>query len=130
MLNLNFDETNAEKYARRGMPTEFSQCVVFYGTPIADELENYVPKKVPAKLRDELSKQKFVFPYYSQQIFTSPKDAELFLPNFIRMLIKDGKLPEDVVDSKGLVDDSRVKVAVAHLDVAYLEKESASEKDK
>lgn len=127
MLNLNFNETNAEKYAKRGMPTEFTQCVVFYGTPIANELTSYEPKKVPSKLRDELEKQKFVFPYYSQQIFTSQKDAELFLPNFIRMLINDGKLPEDVVNEKGLVDESRVKVGVVHLDVAYLEKEDTME---
>lgn len=125
MLDLNFNdkEENNSKFIKRSMPTEFTQCVVFYGTPIADELDNWDNGKgVPKKLKDELSKQKFVFPYYSSQIFMNPKDAEKFIPSFIRQLINEGKLPDDVLKKDDLVDETKIKAGLVHLDVSVIEK--------
>lgn len=125
MLNLDFDPAteNNSKFIKREAPTEYTQCVVFYGAPIADELDNWDNGKgVPKKLRDELQKQKFVFPYYSSQIFMNPKDAEKFLPGFIRQLIEEKKLPEDVLKKDGLVDDTKVKAGLVHLDVSAIER--------
>lgn len=105
--------------------TEYVQCAVFYGSPIMNELESYEnvnKKKVPKELRDEIENAKFVFPYYSQQIFTSQQQAELFLPQFVRELIEKDMLPPDVLDEHQVLDPNRAQAAVVPLTVTIVEK--------
>lgn len=126
MLNLNFDnnEENNSKFIKRSTPTEFTQCVVFYGAPIANELDDYDNGKgIPKKLKNELEKQKFVFPYYSSQIFMNPKDAEKFLPSFVRQLIDEGKLPESILNKDNSIDENSIKLGLVHLDVSVIEEQ-------
>lgn len=102
--------------------TEFCQCAIFYGVPIAGELDNYTnPKKVPKALREELENQKFVFPFYSQEIFPDRRSAELFLPGFVRDLISKGFLPKEVLDENNILNENMCKAATVPLKLSFIE---------
>ena len=105
-------------------PTGFFQCVIFYGTPIANELENYVDKtkkKTPKLLREELENQKFVFPFYSSEIFPTQAQAQAFFPEFINKLIEDGKIPPEVIDEKKMLKEDLCKAGIVPLKFSVVE---------
>jgi len=103
----------------------FWQCVVFYGTPIGNEIvaweDEKVKKKTPKALRDELENQKFIFPFYSSEIFPTEFQAKAFLPGFVRELIEKHYLPPEVLDEKQILRDDVCKAAVAPLKFSVIE---------
>ena len=101
----------------------FYQCAIFYGTPIANELEFYNDgKKVRSKdLKHELETQKFVFPFYSNEIFPTEKQAQAFFPEFINQLISKKFIPADVVDENKMLRDDICKAAIVPLKFSVIE---------
>ena len=106
----------------------FFQCAIFYGAPIANELDEWekdrTKKKCPRNLRHELETQRFIFPFYSNEIFPTSAQAQAFFPEFINRLIKDGFIPPDVVDqSTKMLNDEICKAAVVPLKFSVIDTE-------
>lgn len=128
MLNDVIGENSQVRKMSRAAPEGFFQCAIFYGAPIAHELDCYEtirPRRIPKALRDELENQKFVFPFYSQEIFSSQKQAEAFFPEFINQLISKGFLPDSVVDMNKMLRDDLCKAAVVPLKFSVIEEKQA-----
>ena len=107
----------------------FFQCAIFYGTPIAHELDCYdtiKPRRIPKELREELENQKFVFPFYSNEIFPTQKQAEAYLPGFIQDLIKRDFLPPTVLDENKRLRDDICKAAIVPLKFSVIDNEEIS----
>ena len=109
------------------IPTEFHQCVVFYSRPVLEELEslqelNPIIAAVTG-IQKKLKNQRFIFPFYSKEIFGSPQEAQMFLPNFIRRLLNEGKLPPEAVNEDKSVNDDILRAGVAPLAVTMIEEE-------
>lgn len=108
----------------KNKPTGFFQCAIFYGTPIANELENYndkSKKKIPKLLREELENQKFVFPFYSSEIFPTQAQAQAFFPEFVNKLIADGLVPPDIVNEKKMLREDICKAGIVPLKFSVVE---------
>lgn len=124
MLNDIIGENSQVRKMSKAAPNGFFQCAIFYGTPIAHELDCYdgiKPRRIPKELREELENQKFVFPFYSQEIFPSQKQAEAFFPEFINQLIAKEFLPPEVVDVNKMLRDDICKAAVVPLKFSVIE---------
>lgn len=115
----------------RAMPSEVFQCSVFYGQPVKqeitalqqlDELKSVFNKKRIDNLSKSLDSERFVFPYYSPDVFLTSEEARNFLPNFVRQLIKDGRIPEDVLIDN-VIDENKLLVGVVTLKIAFLERD-------
>jgi hypothetical protein len=129
------------------MLSEFFQVAVFFSHPVIEELdylpddkkeelikkENFFTRK---KLRDfldtfpdlcniEFSNQRFIFPFYSQEVFVTQTDAINFIPYFIKKLISDEKLPTNVINEDKSVNEDFVRTAIVPLQVVFLEKEKS-----
>jgi hypothetical protein len=146
-LKESFSGIDIDKIIRRGdrdttrasqVPTELWQVAAFYGKPVSEELElseeinlskvkEYLIRKElddwSKRLDAQLAKQHFIFPFYSQEIFTVKTDAINWIPYFIRKLIKEEKLPKEVLDANSILNDELVKTAVVPLSVVFLERE-------
>lgn len=125
--------TQQQQYNKQGQ-SGFFQCAIFYGVPLANELVEWendrTKKKCPKNLRHELETQRFVFPFYSNEIFPTSAQAQAFFPEFINRLIKDGFIPPDVIDAEThLLNDEVCKAAVVPLkfSVIDLDKETVKE---
>lgn len=75
------------------------------------------------EVRVGFHKERVPFQFTSQTIFISKADGVHFIPYYIKQLIKEGSLPEDVVDANGIVDEKQVQCGVAPLKVGALEKD-------
>ena len=117
-------------------PSELFQCVVFYGKPVKEELfengQDFKPKRKwwgPWKddyqsimaINEFLDAQRFVYPFYSKEIFMSQQEATNFLPLFIKRLIKEEKIPANAIKEDRSVDEEVVKLGVAPLMITILE---------
>jgi len=139
----------------RPMPTEFFQCIALFSRPMFDELgEEFIERynhmitlpdffgKIIKRLNrsflkeyfttlDKIEKilisQRFVFPFYSKEIFMSREEAENFLPIFVKKLIKEEKLPENVVNKDMSVNEDIVRFGVYSLDITLLEQNRTEE---
>ena len=113
----------------RAVPSELFQCVVFYGRPVTEEVPEIM--EIPTisffakNAIQAIQKQRFVFPFYSKEIFGSQSEAQNFLPIFIRRLIKEEKLPSTVLNEDLSVNDDILKLGVAPLTVTILEQEKS-----
>lgn len=122
------DIINKERIMSK-MPKQegFFQCAIFYGTPIANELEHYderAHKKTPKLLKEELENQKFVFPFYSNEIFPTFAQAQAFFPEFINQLIAKKLIPADVIDDNKMLKDDICKAAVVPLKFSVIDTEN------
>ena len=97
--------------------TGFMQSVVFYSRPVYEELEITDKKMIKS-----LDGKRFVFPYYSSEIFMSEEDAANFIPLFINKLIEEKILPADVIKKNGQIDDTKCKCGIVPLQVTKLER--------
>ena len=126
---LNFEELiqrgNDPARKERDMPRELFQCAVFFGRPVLEELPPFQNWQFLFRKsqKEELENQRFVFPFYSKEIFGTPQEAEKFLPMFIQQLIKEEKIPEEVIKADRSVDDNMVHLAIVPLQVTFLEME-------
>jgi hypothetical protein len=127
------------------MPSELYQVAVFFSRPVTDEIEYLDANKWDKLLKQEsvlrrgrlrafleafpnlcaieFEKQRFIFPLYSQEVFTVQADAVNYIPFFIKKLITDGKLPESVIKEDKSVDDDQIKTAIVPLQVTFLERD-------
>ena len=79
-------------------------------------------KKV--KLRDGFKKETIWYPFVCSKVFMSKEDAAIYLPFFIKELIKNGDLQESVLkEEKGkkYVDEDQVKTCIVRLDISAIE---------
>lgn len=91
------------------------QCAIFYSKKAADELG--VKKRGTIK---ELGESRFTYPYYSDAIFYSDKDALRYIPTFVKDLITRGFMSEDVLVGDKL-DQSKAEAAIVPLHPSTLE---------
>lgn len=129
VLKLNKDTKDSKK-----VPKDLFQLVAFYAKPAFEELnfekketlkfkvlhKKYVQKNFENWIKETLENQNFVFPYYSENVFMSPKEAENYAPSFIKELIDKNKLPKEVIKENKL-DDNLVQVCTVPLNLATLE---------
>jgi hypothetical protein len=128
------------------IPSELFQAAVFFSRPVSEELdqlneeektellkqENFFTRK---KLKDffeafpnlcdlTFKNQRFIFPFYSQEIFVTQVDAVNYIPYFIKKLITEQRLPANVIKEDKSVDDDQIKTAVVPLQVVFLERDN------
>ena len=110
----------------RAASTALYQCVVFLGKPVieeVDELNSLKFKLLCPKVAKRISEQRFIFPYYSKEVFGLAEEAANFFPQFIKRLISEGKLPEEVILEDKSVDESLVQLGIMDLQMTFLEKD-------
>lgn len=91
------------------------QCVIFYSKKASEELG--VTKK---GIKKELGEARFTYPYYSNAIFYSDKDALRYIPTFVKDLIERGFMSPDVlIDNK--LDQNVAEAAIVPLQPSTLE---------
>ena len=113
----NFLKRHSENEPKQ-MPRDLFQIVIFYKRPVEEELGlNKLEKFV---CRNKI-KANFVFPYYSEDIFMFPKEAENYIPRFIKKLIGEQKLPEDVIKNNTINYDL-VETGIVPLNLSTLER--------
>jgi hypothetical protein len=119
------------------IPHDLVQCAVFYRSKVIDNLEEpdllkdvsklklFLAKKdfeaLHTRMIEWLSSEYFIFPYYSKEIFVSDKDAAIFMPYFINKLIKEQKLPPEVIKDDDINKDLLI-VSVAPLTLTFMER--------
>jgi hypothetical protein len=126
------------------VPTELFQVAIFLSRPVIDELEflseenkSNLIKQEPLLSRGSLKKfleafpnlceiefanQRFIFPLYSQEIFTTQTDAINYIPYFIKLLITQEKLPQEVIKENNTINEDLIKTAIVPLNVSFLER--------
>jgi hypothetical protein len=127
----------------RKIPRELFQLAVFYFRPIIEEikLENEevaqeILKKIPFWNKNKamyslknitefagklLGEQKFVFPFYSEDVFMFPKEAEDYIPRFVKKLIGESKIPEDAIKNN-MINYDIIETGIVPLNLATLER--------
>jgi hypothetical protein len=139
----NFLKRNNDETKTREMPRDLFQAVVFYFRPVCEELK-FENEEVAQKLLKEslflnkgkikfslehirefseklLEGQKFVFPFYSEDIFMSPKEVELYIPRFVKKLIGENKIPEDAI-KENTINYEVIETGIVPLNFATMEK--------
>jgi hypothetical protein len=128
------------------VPTELYQIAIFFSRPVIEELDYLSEEKQKELLKQEsiltrgklksflnafpnlcdleFANQRFIFPFYSQEIFATQTDAVKYIPFFIKKLIEDKKLPSEVIKEDRLVDEDLIKPAVVPLQVVFLERDN------
>ena len=79
-------------------------------------------KKV--ELRHGFKKETIWYPFVCSKVFMSKEDAAIYLPFFIKELIKNGDLQESVLkEEKGkkYVDEDQVKTCIVRLNISAIE---------
>lgn len=126
-LNINLNDLfrrGNDRFATARRIHEYFQCVIFYGRLVKEELELEIPlpKKIFKKyfnsideINKSLENKRFIFPYYSQEIFYTKEDAERFIPLFIQKLIDNDKLPNSIILEDKSVDDTQIQAGVVKL---------------
>lgn len=79
-------------------------------------------KKV--ELRHGFKKETIWYPFVCSKVFMSKEDAVIYLPFFIKELIKNGDLQEFVLkEEKGkkYVDEDQVKTCIVRLNISAIE---------
>jgi len=143
---LNIDSILRRKEPERQapLPSEMFQVGIFFSQPVIAELNfndeeaikeivdnttllNKIQVKWTLNHIDEivpilLDKQRFVFPFYSNEVFLSKQEAQNFVPLFIKKLIQEEKLPQDIILDGGLVDDTRIQASLVPLTITFIER--------
>jgi hypothetical protein len=100
------------------MPKDLFQIVVFLKKPVTDEL-NF--GKIQKFICGKKIKSNFIFPFYSENIFMFPKEAENFVPNFVKQLIGQQRIPENsIIDHK--INYDIIETGIVPLNLVTLEK--------
>lgn len=127
----------------RTVPKDLFQVAVFYFRPASEEIDvekeevankllnnsSFFEKgKVKYALRHLkdfntalLEGQAFSFPFYSEDVFMSPKEAENYIPVFVKKLIKEKKIPEDSI-KEHRINYEVLETGIVPLNLASLEK--------
>jgi hypothetical protein len=131
-----FKGLDIDKMMRRGdrdvtmgskIPTELFQIAVFYGVPITEELD--LRKIDCLSWWKKATSARFVFPFYSPEVFVTQADAINYMPYFIKKLISENKLPDTVITGN-VVNEDMIQAAVVPLNVVFLEREMKEFKER
>ena len=82
-------------------------------------------KKV--ELRHGFKKETIWYPFVCSKVFMSKEDAAIYLPFFIKELIKNGDLQESVLkkeNGKKYVDEEQIKTCIVRLQISAIEQEN------
>ena len=113
------------KTREKKLPSELHQCVVFFSSPVLNELpvlgELNAIQNAISGIHKKLENSRFVFPYYSQEIFLSHEEAVRYLPTFISKLMVENKLPANAINPDRSTNDDVIQCAVIPLAPTYLE---------
>lgn len=104
-------------------PGKLYQAVAFYASNVEDEIGPLSTLEKMSSVGKKLKNKRFVFPFYSEQVFLSETDVKTFLPLFVKDLIKKGHIPSDVVLEDNSVDSSKLELAYVILNISLLEKD-------
>jgi len=137
----------------RPMPSELYQCAIFFSRLVMEEIDelqsirqiielkkwdkekkifnffNNNLRNLILQLNEDLEKQRFIFPFYSKEIFMSQQEATNFLPLFIKQLIKEEKLPASVINEDRSINEEIIKPAIIPLQTTVLEQDRPEFKD-
>jgi hypothetical protein len=127
----------------RKPPRELFQVAVFYFRPIAEEINleheekaqeiiknagfwkrgktTFALQNISYFVKQLLNEQKFVFPFYSEDVFMFPKEAENYIPRFIKKLIGEGKIPEEAIKDH-TINYEIIETGIVPLNLATLER--------
>lgn len=97
--------TGRAKNSTQSETTELFQAIVFYYQNVGN-----VFKK----------KTRYVFPFYSKEVFLTKEEAENYIPIFLKNLINDNNIDKDILSDQKLADEY-IKTAVWPLRVSKLE---------
>ena len=103
-------------------PGKLYQAVAFFANSVEDEI-GPLTKLEKMAIGKKIENKRFVFPFYSEQVFLSEADVKTFLPVFVKELIKKELIPSDVILPDNTVDDSRLELAYVILNISLLEKD-------
>lgn len=71
-------------------------------------------------------KESIPFTFYSRKVCGSKDAAAHYIPYFIKDLIKDGSLPNDVINADSSVNQNLIKTMVQKLDYIVIEKDTSN----
>lgn len=97
--------TGRAKNNTQSETTELFQAIVFYYQNVGN-----VFKK----------KTRYVFPFYSKEVFLTKEEAENYIPIFLKNLVNDNNIDKNILSDQKLADEY-IKTAVWPLRVSKLE---------
>lgn len=97
--------TGQAKKSTQSETTELFQAIVFYYQNVGN-----VFKK----------KTRYVFPFYSKEVFLTKEEAENYIPIFLKSLVNDNNIDKNILSDQKLADEY-IKTAVWPLRVSKLE---------
>jgi hypothetical protein len=107
-----------EEQEPKSIPRELFQAVVFLKKPVEEEIDLNKLQKFLCKKK---IKKIFSYPFYSEDIFMSPKEVENYIPTFLKKLIGKGNIPlESIKDNK--VNYELIETGIVPLNFATLER--------
>jgi hypothetical protein len=113
----NFLKRHSEKESTQ-IPRDLFQLVVFYKRPVSEEL---TLNKIQEFICNKKIESNFIFPFYSNNVFMFPKEAEEYLPRFIKQLIGEQKIPEDSIKNNTINYDI-IETGIVPLNLVTLER--------
>lgn len=97
--------TGRAKNNTQSETTELFQAIVFY----YQNVEKLFKKKT-----------RYVFPFYSKEVFLTKEEAENYIPIFLKNLVNDNNIDKNILSDQKLADEY-IKTAVWPLRVSKLE---------
>jgi hypothetical protein len=113
----NFLKRHTEKESNQ-IPRDLFQIAVFYKREVTQEISL---SKIQKFICGKKVKSNFIFPFYSNNIFMFPKEAEDFIPRFVKQLIGEQKLPEDAIKNNTINYDI-IETGIVPLNLVSLER--------
>lgn len=97
--------TGRSKKSTSSEATELFQVIVFYYQNVGKGFKK---------------KTRYVFPFYSKEVFLTKEEAENYIPIFLKNLVNDNNIDKDVLSDQKLADEY-IKTAVWPLQISKLE---------
>ena len=97
--------TGRAKNSTQSETTELFQAIVFYYQNVGKVFQK---------------KTRYVFPFYSKEVFLTKEEAENYIPIFLKNLVNDNNIDKNILSDQKLADEY-IKTAVWPLRVSKLE---------
>lgn len=97
--------TGRSKKSTSSEATELFQAIVFYYQNVGKGFKK---------------KTRYVFPFYSKEVFLTKEEAENYIPVFLKSLVNDNNIDKNILSDQKLADEY-IKTAVWPLKISKLE---------